>query len=63
MAHQTVMNWVNDFDIRKEEKEEFKFTIEGKDLSVSFKTLAERDNIMVLINKLVKKPVIIKRKV
>ena len=62
VAHQTVMHWVEDFDIRKEEKEDFKFTIEGKDLSVSFKTQAEREDVLSLINKLVKKPAILKKK-
>lgn len=62
IAHTSVMNWIKEFYIGEEEKEEFKFTIEGKDLSVSFKTQAEREDILSLINKLVKKPTILKKR-
>lgn len=62
IVHTSVMHWIKEFDIGESEKEEFKFIIEGKDLSVSFKTQAEREDILSLINKLVKKPTIIKKR-
>lgn len=61
VAHQTVMHWVNDFTIQKEEKEEFKFVIEGKDFNISFRTDMEREELLVLINKLMKRHPIAKK--
>lgn len=61
VAHQTVMHWVNDFEVRKEEKEDFKFTIEGYDLNLSFKTQLERGELLSLVNKLVKRVNIAKK--
>lgn len=61
VAHQTIMHWVNDFEVRKEEREDFKFIIEGKDLSISFKTQIEREDLMGIVNKLLKRHNIIQK--
>ena len=45
VAHTTIMNWEKDFEPSHEEREEFKFMIEGTDFNVSFKTKAIREDI------------------
>ena len=61
IAHTSIMHWIKEFSIGSDDKEEFKFTIEGKDLNISFKTKIEREEVMGLVNKLIKRYTIVKK--